>query len=798
MFNWKKKKVQGPGSEGQSSAQAAKAQGDEHLKGGRLEAAEANYRLALEEDPGLGSALVNLGFVLQQMNRLEEARTVLERASEVAPDDADGHYLLAGVLQSAGENAAAIGHLEQALDLREEFDLAYRDLIVLLFGQGQIAQATQWCERGLLACPGSAELHFYRSNLFKQAGDREAAIASCQKALELNAALLGARLSLSGLLLESGRLEEALASYRVEIEWNPNHAGPHHQAGVVLFQMARFEEAIPLFRRAIELSPDLAASYYCLAGAYSMTDHVAEDRLLLAQKMCEEAIERAPEIAEFHYGLGKVFQQRAMLEEALSSYEKAIVLDSDHVGARWARVMICAPAFSGETGASNLNRSDFASALKEFSAWFEDSNADGQKFVGGLQPFFLTYQEENNLPLLKQYGQVCSRAMQRWFDKQQFRVDPLPPGPRIRVGIVSANIRMHSVWMALIKGWIEHLDLERFELVVFSLAGSADAVTAFARARSDTFVAGPKSLHQWVESILKQNPAILIYPAVGLDEVTTQLASLRLAPVQMNAWGHPDTSGLPTIDYYLSAECFEPENAQANYSETLVRLPNLGNPYEQLSVSSVEPDYIELGLDPERPMLICPGTPFKYQPEHDHVFVEIAQRAPQCQFLFFRPVASALADQFRGRLHRAFAAAHLDFEDFCRFLPWQTFNQYHGLLKRADVFLDTIGFSGYNSAIQAMECGLPVVTREGRYLRGRLASGILRRVGLIELIAQGKSAYVDLAVRLVEDDRFRQQIRQTIVERRSVLFGDLTPIAPFEELLASAVRSGVAREGPLR
>jgi predicted O-linked N-acetylglucosamine transferase (SPINDLY family) len=141
---------------------------------------------------------------------------------------------------------------------------------------------------------------------------------------------------------------------------------------------------------------------------------------------------------------------------------------------------------------------------------------------------------------------------------------------------------MHSVWMALIKGWIENLDLERFELVVFSLAGSGDGVTAFARARSDTFVSGPKSLHQWVESILKQNPAILIYPAVGLDEVTTQLASLRLAPVQMNAWGHPDTSGLPTIDYYLSADCFEPENAQENYSETLVRLPNLGNPYEQI------------------------------------------------------------------------------------------------------------------------------------------------------------------------------------------------------------------------
>jgi len=62
--------------------------------------------------------------------------------------------------------------------------------------------------------------------------------------------------------------------------------------------------------------------------------------------------------------------------------------------------------------------------------------------------------------------------------------------------------------------------------------------------------------------------------------------------------------------------------------------------------------------------------------------------------------------------------------DHVRFIRWLNFHEYHCLLRHADVLLDTIGFSGYNTAVQAIECGLPLVTREGRFLRGRLASGV--------------------------------------------------------------------------
>jgi predicted O-linked N-acetylglucosamine transferase (SPINDLY family) len=135
-----------------------------------------------------------------------------------------------------------------------------------------------------------------------------------------------------------------------------------------------------------------------------------------------------------------------------------------------------------------------------------------------------------------------------------------------------------------------------------------------------------------------------------------------------------------------------------------------------------------------------------------------------------------------------FEKAGLEVKDHVRFVRWLNIPEFHSLLKIADVMLDTIGFSGYNTALQAVECGLPVVTREGRFLRGRLASGILRRMDLQELIAETKADYVDLVVNLVTDRDYQAHIRMELEKRRSVLFDDLAAIGPFQDFLESVAR----------
>jgi protein O-GlcNAc transferase len=357
----------------------------------------------------------------------------------------------------------------------------------------------------------------------------------------------------------------------------------------------------------------------------------------------------------------------------------------------------------------------------------------------------------------------------------------------IRVGIVSQYFWKHSVWDALLKGWILQLDRSRISIHAFYLGTRHDEETVLAKAHAAYFRQGPLDLRQWVEAVMDEQLDVIIYPEVGMDPLTAQLAALRLAPVQVATWGHPETTGLATIDYYLSAELFEPPNAQEHYTEQLILLPHLGSSYTRASIAPIVPDLQSLGIDARAVLLVCPGVPFKYAPAYDRVLAEIASKLGRCQLIFFTHRLSHLSDKLRQRIAIAFGLSGLAADDFVTFIPWQDTARFFGLLERADVFLDTIGFSGFNTAMQAVECGIPIVTRESAFLRGRLASGILKRLGLSELIAQSEAEYVAVAVQLAQDATYRSHIRQRIAQSRQVLFDDAAPIRAMEAFFSEVV-----------
>jgi predicted O-linked N-acetylglucosamine transferase (SPINDLY family) len=264
-----------------------------------------------------------------------------------------------------------------------------------------------------------------------------------------------------------------------------------------------------------------------------------------------------------------------------------------------------------------------------------------------------------------------------------------------------------------------------------------------------------------------------------MDPMTARLASLRLAPVQVASWGHPETTGMPTIDYYLSASGLEPEGAQAHYTERLVLLPNLGCSFDRMAFQPASTP----GATADEPLLVCPGMPFKYAPQHDWVLAEIARRIGACRFLFFSHGKGELTGKLAERLKMAFRKRGLDFERHVVFLPWQAPAAFLGWLRRADVYLDTLGFSGFNTALFAVEAGLPIVTREGRFLRGRLASGILKRLETDELVARDEAGYVELAVRLVQDAAYRKNVAARLRGRSSRLYNDPAPLRALEQFL---------------
>lgn len=737
-----------------SSAAARNNLGETYRQMGRTADAESCYRKAIALEPDSFDAYFNLGLVLSAKSELAQAREVLRKAVRLRPDTAHGHNSLGNVLSQLGDVAGARASYERALALLPDFADAHNGLGGLLYGQRDLEAAAAHYRQALARKPDFANAQFNLGNVLREQGKREEAKACYRTALSLKADLGAAHVNLGNLYREDGQLKEALAHHEEAVRLLPDEVDPQLNLGRLLHML----------------------------GHYSG-----------AQTACEKALALAPRSAEAAFGLGVVLIDLGRHDQAAAWFSKATTFDPQMLAARWAHAMAQLPPVYRSAQEVGGRRSSFAEKLGELEAWIGAHTVrDGDSAVGAVQPFLLAYHDEPNSELLGRYGTLCAKLMADWRQKRVTAPTPiLAKGARLRIGIASAQIRDHSIWNAIVKGWLKHLDPSRFELHLFHLGIHADPETAYARSQAAHFDQGSRTLEHWTDLIAARQLDALIYPEIGMDATTLQLASLRLAPVQAASWGHPETTGLPTIDFYLSGEDFEPPQAQANYTERLIALPHLGCAYSPYRGPVAAPDRGLLGAKSDGPVLLCPGVPQKYTPANDAPLVEIASRLGRCRLVFFTNERQSYQSELvRARLGAAFERAGLDPDEFIVFLPWQSRPAFYGLMQCADVYLDTIGFSGFNTAMQALECALPVVTREGRFLRGRLASGLLRRASLSELVAERDETYVEIAVRLARDETYRKDLRSRIATARVALYDDLASVRALGTFLTDACGRG--------
>ena len=666
------------------------------------------------------------------------------------------------------------------------------NLCLVLEMQGRRDEALAEFDAALARWPGHREVARRRAILLGKRGRPMAALAALQGLLAAWPDDLGILVDRGNAQLAVEQFAGALSSYDQALAMAPRNADAHYNRGIALQALERHVEAVAAYEQALAIAPDMTAALINRANSLRRlirhTEAMADYRRVL---------ELRPGNAMALGNLGKTLGEIGRRAEALDYLDQAILADPAIPETRWMRVTATIPAIRHAGDNLPALRAEFGAALAGYDHWAASvGDLPAVVNVGRPHPFFLPYQAVNNRDLMAQYGAHCARVMGRWMAEAGVvpaRARAVPEGA-LRVGIVSAHILTQSVWLAIVRGWLQYADPARVAYHVFYLGAARDPQTDLAERLSAGFAHGVRGLRDWVAAIQDADLDVLVYPEIGMDEMTVKLASMRLAPVQVASWGHPETTGLPTIDAFVSADVLEPTAAQEHYTEKLVRLPGLGCCYTPLPVPVQEPDLAALGLSADRPILLCPGVPFKYGPEYDPVYVDIARRVENCQLVFFRQDTNPLlSDAVFARLRAAFVTAGLDFDAHVRPIPWQTHARFYGLMRRADLFLDTIGFSGFNTAIQAMECGLPVVTVEGKFMRGRLASGILRAMEMPELVAADPAEYVDIVETLIRDADARQDVRAKILRHREKLFGDVGAVRAFEAFLHDAVRRAAVR-----
>jgi len=107
---------------------------------------------------------------------------------------------------------------------------------------------------------------------------------------------------------------------------------------------------------------------------------------------------------------------------------------------------------------------------------------------------------------------------------------------------------------------------------------------------------------------------------------------------------------------------------------------------------------------------------------------------------------------------------------------------------QCDVMLDSIGWSGGNTTLEALAQDLPVVTFQGDLMRGRVSAGILRMMGMPDTIAETIDGYVSLAVRIAKDPAWRTELRSRVTRDRQRLYRDRTCIVALQDFLERAAR----------
>jgi protein O-GlcNAc transferase len=763
---------------------------------GDLKGAESIYREVLQRSPDDTEVNAALGVVALQTGRYETAVEIFA-AAVAARETADANCYLGNALAGLARLQDALHRYDRAIALVPDFVPAHLNRGHALRHLRRYEEALASYDRVIDLRPRFFEALVARAEVFSDINRWPQAIADYDSAIAVRPEAVLTYVRRGALLLKAGRLGEALGSYQEALKINPEEPEAWKGCATTLLELKRPAESLACVDRALALRRPFPAAWFARAGALEGLGRLAE-----AFEAVETAIAEQPDHVKALVCRGNLWLLRGDFRAAIEDFRKAQERDPTFGPARIGTVIAQIPVVPASVEESLASREAFREALVRLATDLRSYPCTAPtSLVGLLQPYYLAYQEQNNRELLALYGGICAQLMGSWQSSEGITCSPVRAigSSKVRVAIVSGHVRAHSVYHALTRGWLQHLDRRRFEVHVFHTAEQHDAETRTARTLADYYEDGGRSALDWAWSIQACRPDVILYPEIGMDRMSVQLASQRLAAVQVASWGHPQTTGLPTMDYFVSAHTMEPAGAASHYTERLVRLPNLGCYYERFTPSSEAADAITVAPPGSGPNLVCAGMPFKYAPEHDWVLVKIARRLGRCQLHLFSSGDGCLTDRLIRRLSASFSQAGLDSARYLVVHPWATLAQFHAFLRGADLMLDTIGFSGFNTVLQALECNLPVITHRGRFLRGRFGMGLLERVGLEELVAETLEDYIGLVQTLAGNERELDRVRDRIRTNLPKLYCDSSSLAGLETFLIEAVDSAARpRESNVR
>lgn len=680
--------------------------------------------------------------------RFEAALQAAQSVLTGAPQDQQALTIAANAAMQTGADAVAAACLQRLLGLRPGQPLLQRNLSRMHNRLGLSAQrenddvaARAAFQQALMVWPGHREARFNLAQLERRGRHWDAAAELFAWLQRADPNDEEAALALAETRIEQGRRDAAAALG--ERPWQQVDLYPRwRELALELGWIDRWQQTLPASDAP---AARLAA---CLDAAQQLADLGGPATL----PVFHSAIERITHHAQDHLPV-------------------------------WLATRLALPTVPQSAAEIEAARVRFAHGIGELEAEFPPARL--RRLAGGLTQlvwsnFLLAYQGQNDRELQSRYGDWLCRAA------AVLRPDLAdPPGQRragrARVGLISGN------WYDCTVGhyfasWIEALADAGFDTHVLAVGPRFDAFTdrlASSGARLHRLDADPDLAASAIRAL---DLDLAVYPEIGMDARILPLAALPLARRQWMAWGHPVSSGLPSIHAYLSVTAMEPAGASEHYRERLLCLPGLGTRYPLPDLPAPR-SRAELGL-PDGPLITLPQSAFKIHPDNDAVIAAVLEAVPAARLLLFSPAST----RHRRLLERRLAAS---LGTACERLCWQPMSsrvRFLQLLASCDVMQDSLHWSGGNTSLDALRVGLPIVSCPGHAMRGRQSAALLRAVGAIDDIVADAAG---LAERLAAHLSAQRPGRPVDTEQLLAFVGSEQPLNALVQLAESELNGVV-------
>jgi predicted O-linked N-acetylglucosamine transferase (SPINDLY family) len=742
---------------------------------GQLAEAEALYEDILQTEPQHIDALHFLGVLKNQQRQPQRAVELIKQSIQHYPNNAAAHSNLAIALYTLNRFDEVLMSYEQVLTLTPDNVeiLTVQGNLLLLLNRPKDALASY--DKALVISPDAIEIRLSRGMALQALNRFAEALIDYDHVLAINADNAEVWFGRANVLYNLRQLPDALSSYDRSLAINPHSAEAFYNRGILLSSLNRSDEAISSYKQALAIKPDYAEVHNNLGMLLKNAESEACYRRAIAIK---------PNYVDAHCRLITLLKDQGHSVEAKASLDTALAAIPDNLELQMLQLILTLPMVLKTATESVLALEQFDNTLNGLAI---SNHAESLSKASLLPlPFLLAYRTGNHVQRLSRYGDLIAVPSKFTATKTTRK--------KLKMVVVSHHFRRHSVWDVITRGLLVNIDRTRFELVLYHLGNIEDQETAFAKSLADEWrdTHTMIDLSDWLTALSNDTPDIIFYPEIGMDPMSARLAAHRLAPLQMASWGHPITTGLPTIDVYFSGELLESPNADSHYRERLIRLPSTGCCTTLFKVTPELLPELKAQLATRQGItFVIAQTPYKFDPADDELYADIASVVGDSTFILLRANDDAWAmDQIIARLEQTFVDRGLNPQQHLLVIPWLSVEKFQSLLELCDIYLDCPSFSGYTTAWQAVHHGLPIVTLEGEFMRQRLAAGLLRKIGITDTIASSREEYVKLAAQLAEECHnpvSRAARRTALKTAASKADNDISVVRAFEKSVINAL-----------